>query len=1239
MRQSLLRFLLTLAVLVGGALTPLFAQTTYHLHDDSGTLQLKTANPDTAAVALSSQDIKNLSPGEFIINQFPTAAGVPGTAGVILSGSTVTFNLWMKVTSTAVSSFPRAKLFLDSTSGTQLCAKTGTTALTTTVTKYTLSCTTSANITLTASDTFLLWVGFNTSTKTTSSLIGQVDVEGTLNGHYDSTVAVPAIVPPPSITNLNVTSGPPGTSVTITGTNFGSPQGSSTVKFNGVSASVGSWAAGSITATVPSATTGNVIVTVNGQASNGVAFTIPAPTITSLFPLSGRYGTSITITGSNFGTTQAAGSSTVKFGTTAASPTSWSNTSIAVPVPSGATTGTVSVTVTVGVQSTSSNFVVIPPPNITGLSPTSGPINTMVTVSGSGFGSPQGTSTVKFNTTTAVPFSWGDSSIIVPVPANATTGSVVVTAGQASNSVTFTVTGAPSITTINPPSGAAGTGVTITGSNFGTPQGLSVVKFNGVAAKVTSWGSGSIAANAPPGVSTGPVTVTVSSQTSNGVTFTAVTTATLSGTVINTGSVGIVGATVQAFQNGVSKASTTTGSGGSYSISSLSAGTYDIQASASSYGTGVQNAIAIPANQTTTQNFTLSTPGGIGGKVTKSDGITAISGAGVQAYAGSALVGSATSDSGGNYTISGLNATAYRVQASASGYVTQSQTASVTGGSNATANFSLQLPGTAAIQYVYDELGRLVGAIDTGGDVATYQYDAVGNILSISRQGSSQVSIVSFTPRTGTSGTTVTINGTGFSTTPSQNTVQFHGTAATVTASTATQIVTSVPSGATSGTISVTTPSGSATSAATFTVASASGAPTITSFSPNMGVAGQAVSITGTNFDPSVANNDIVFNASRALTSSVVGTTQLNTALPSSTASGRISVSTPTGSVTSTQDFYVPFLSYGTSYIGYSGRVALGGNQTVSLPTATKIGLLLFDGSAGQGLSLQLSGSTFPSCTLYVFGPNGAEVAFNRSTQLYSDCTSATTLVSSIPLLSNGTYTIGIDPSGTTGTVTIALTPDFTSTIAINGAPVTATTTTVSQDARLSFSAVAGQRIVAYVTNVTNPGADLFLVRPDGTIQNPGGLFINNSPTGQTFFMDTQPLAKTGTYQLWVWHNGSNVGSETLQIASVPPDVSGSLTIGGSAFAFTTAVGQNANVTFNNPQSQPVTVHWTSDTYSPTLGCLMTATGPNFFNSQSYCNSTTGSFSLGTISAGTYNILVDPQLQNSGGISLTVTTP
>ncbi|PYU48185.1 MAG: hypothetical protein DMG48_21165, partial [Acidobacteria bacterium] len=84
---------------------------------------------------------------------------------------------------------------------------------------------------------------------------------------------------PASITSLNPTSGVLGTSVTITGANFGATQGTSTVKFNGIAATPTSWSATSIVVPVPTgATTGNVVVTVGGVASNGVSFTVSSST-------------------------------------------------------------------------------------------------------------------------------------------------------------------------------------------------------------------------------------------------------------------------------------------------------------------------------------------------------------------------------------------------------------------------------------------------------------------------------------------------------------------------------------------------------------------------------------------------------------------------------------------------------------------------------------------------------------------------------------------------------------------------------------------------------------------------------------------------------------------------------------------------------------------------------------------------------------------------------------------------
>src|SRR5216684_2907304 len=83
----------------------------------------------------------------------------------------------------------------------------------------------------------------------------------------------------PSITTLSQTSGAVGVPITITGTNFGTTQGTSTVTFNGTPAGVATtWNATTIVIPVPTgATTGNVIVAVGGVASNGVLFTVTGP--------------------------------------------------------------------------------------------------------------------------------------------------------------------------------------------------------------------------------------------------------------------------------------------------------------------------------------------------------------------------------------------------------------------------------------------------------------------------------------------------------------------------------------------------------------------------------------------------------------------------------------------------------------------------------------------------------------------------------------------------------------------------------------------------------------------------------------------------------------------------------------------------------------------------------------------------------------------------------------------------
>lgn len=87
----------------------------------------------------------------------------------------------------------------------------------------------------------------------------------------------------PSVSSLSTSSGPVGTPVQVNGANFASSQGTSSLTFNGTAATASSWSTTVINTSVPSgATTGPVVVTVGGMASNGINFTVtPGPPDTS----------------------------------------------------------------------------------------------------------------------------------------------------------------------------------------------------------------------------------------------------------------------------------------------------------------------------------------------------------------------------------------------------------------------------------------------------------------------------------------------------------------------------------------------------------------------------------------------------------------------------------------------------------------------------------------------------------------------------------------------------------------------------------------------------------------------------------------------------------------------------------------------------------------------------------------------------------------------------------------------
>jgi YD repeat-containing protein len=1073
------------AALVVGASARVYGQTVYHLHKElslinSANKQLKTIGPESGVpqTAFQTVNLKNNSGNVArIIANFETQTGVPGRAGTIASGSTLSLTLRMKITALPASGniYPHATIQLNNASSPYLCIAGGpftpVAALTTTLAWYTFSCTTSSAVVLTTSDRFFVtvnaWLAGNAGNH---NLFGELDVET----NADSTVTIPN--PAASITSLNPTSGFVGQSVTVTGTAFGATQGSSTVKFyNDKTAAIGSWGNTSISTTVPAgATTGPVVVRVNNDSdSNGVTFTV-VPHITSLTPLTAGLGQTVTIAGTTFGGSQ-------------------------------------------------------------------------------------GGSTVTVNGTIATPSSWSDTSISVPVPSGATSGPVVVTAGG---------------------------------------------------------------------------------NASNGVDLTVVTTGTISGAITRTtGGSAVSGATVQAVLAGIVKGTATSAANGTYTVTNLGPGTHDVRISATGFAPELRQSVAVSANVTTTLNVGLSQPGSVDGAVTQSNGTTPIVGASVALYQGAMQKGTAATNGSGAYSLSGLHPGAYTLQVSSVGYATQEAGVTISESSNTTRNVSLQNAAAGQVTYVYDEIGRLVSVVDPGGNAATYRYDAVGNVTAIERPGSTAVSISEFTPNAAPVGTTVLIYGTGFSATPSSNTVTFNGSSATVTAATSTQLTVAVPSAATTGPIGVSAPGGSATTSTSFTVTAASaGAPTITTFSPQIWAGTGSLTITGTNFDTTLANDRVMLNGLNGSVTNATATS-LTVQVPQVASSGHVSVATLAGSATSSGDFFVPPVGYLSSNIQATARMTVGGNSLpLSFPAGGKFSLLVFDGTPGHRVGATFSSVVLPNGSAAMYDPAGA-----RTASAFLDAG----YVETGTIGSSSSYTLLVEaPAGNTGSATVTLTDivDPAATITADGPAVTISTTAAGQNGLVTFSGTAGQRISLVASNpMVNNGQSFFcdmnliFTKPNGSILFPSPICAEVGA-----FIDTTVLPASGTYTIIVDLANLATGSVTLNLYTVPADLTGSITAGGSPVTMATSVpGQNASLTFNGTANQRISLIGSDVTYGGApFTCDLNVTILNPDNSvlvPATCMETGGYVDTTTLpTTGVYKIQIDPYTASTGSMTLTL---
>jgi hypothetical protein len=224
-----------------------------------------------------------------------------------------------------------------------------------------------------------------------------------------------------------------------------------------------------------------------------------------------RVGSQVQIVGHGFD--PAANGTTVTFGGVGASVQSCTATTCTATVPPGS--GTVPVRVSAfGEQSLDTpadDFTYLPPPSLASISPTSAPPGASVTITGQGFVTSAGFTSIQFGNSSAQATCTSSTQCTAIVPGDEV-GSVPVvvqTYGGKTGSLSFLIL--PSVTVVSPPGGplAGGTVVTITGSGFDTVAGGTAISFGSTPAVAVGCASaGTCTAVSPPGTGTVDVRVT-----------------------------------------------------------------------------------------------------------------------------------------------------------------------------------------------------------------------------------------------------------------------------------------------------------------------------------------------------------------------------------------------------------------------------------------------------------------------------------------------------------------------------------------------------------------------------------------------------------------------------------------------------------------------------------------------------------------------------------------------------------
>lgn len=316
----------------------------------------------------------------------------------------------------------------------------------------------------------------------------------------------------PVIERIEPAAGPVGSRVDVLGRFF---PDTATVKLGATNLTVLDRRPGRWTVEIPAgAESGRILLETSFGGFVGPAFRVteanPKPVIRSVNPSDGPPGTEVNIGGDNFSARLA--DNHVRIGDKTAIVTAATPNSLKAIVPSGATSGPITVAVDEAGEAKGGKFTVTAATVVGKFTPVLGPPGTEVTISGEGFAKEPGQNRVFLNGVRVPVKSSSPTALVVEIPKKAASGKFLVDVndgGRAETADAFSLMYPPEVTKMIPVAAAPGASVSVVGKHFGSDVRVVSVTLNGKPVTVRAVSPTEIEVDVPSDAATGRFEVTV----------------------------------------------------------------------------------------------------------------------------------------------------------------------------------------------------------------------------------------------------------------------------------------------------------------------------------------------------------------------------------------------------------------------------------------------------------------------------------------------------------------------------------------------------------------------------------------------------------------------------------------------------------------------------------------------------------------------------------------------------------